>query len=278
MIVLQRGRATARIDEERGGRLASLDVDGRELLVGAPDGDDRSIRWGCFLMAPWAGRIENGLLTWGVFQHRLRLVEGPHAIHGLVFDRPWEVEDARDSEAALSCRIGQPDWPREAVVRERFSLDDHELVTTGEIVACEPMPAAVGWHPWFLRTADTRLKLEAQETLETLDLIPTGRRLAVDDLTNLRSGPRLGERALDHVYPDAASPAAIDWPDFRLEIAWEGPIRAVVVHTTPGALCVEPQTAWPNAPALEADGVPDTGLTTLTAGASLGMTMRWRWV
>jgi aldose 1-epimerase len=277
VIAIQRGRVALLVDERRGGRLSSFEVDGRELLIGAPDDRDRSIRWGCFLMAPWAGRIENGILDWDGVRHRLPLTDGRHALHGLVFDRPWQVEGATATEAVLSCRIGPPNWPVEAIARERFVLADEHLEASAELVAEGPMPAAIGWHPWFRRDGDTRIRLEASETLETHALIPTGRRLPVDALTDLRGGPAIGSRSLDHVYPDPRPPAILHWPTFGLQVDWEGPVRAVVVHTTPTSFCIEPQTGWPNAPALAAGGIEETGLVRLQPGGTLGATMRWRW-
>jgi aldose 1-epimerase len=277
VIALQRGGTALLIDVRRGGRLGSLRIDGRELLVGAPDADDRSIRWGCFLMAPWAGRIENGILDWDGVRHRLSLTDGHHALHGLVFGQPWEVETATPTEAVLSCRIGPPDWPSTATCRQRFVLGDDHLLATAELSAEGPMPAAIGWHPWFRRYGDTRIRLDAAETLETRDLIPTGRRLPVDAMTDLRQGPVIGTRSLDHVYPDPQPPARIRWPTVGLQLDWEGAIRAVVVHTTPASFCIEPQTAWPNAPALAADGIEETGLVRLETGGVLAAAMRWRW-
>src|SRR4051812_12607395 len=56
VIRLTAGAASATLDLDRGGRLASWSVHGRDLLVGPPRPGDSTIRWGCFLMAPWAGR------------------------------------------------------------------------------------------------------------------------------------------------------------------------------------------------------------------------------
>jgi galactose mutarotase-like enzyme len=50
------------------------------------------------------------------------------------------------------------------------------------------------------------------------------------------------------------------------------------VHTPASSLCVEPQTAWPNAPALEGDAGERSGLQLLRPGesltASMSMTIR----
>ena len=191
MIRLQSDGAVLEIDPVRGGRLASLRIDGRELLVTPPDAENRSIFWGSFPMAPWAGRIDGAALDW----------EGAH------YDLPPE----------------------------------------------------------------------AAATLETEELIPTGRRVAVDDITDLRDGPVLGTRLLDHVYPDPVPPAIVEWPDLELQIGFAAPITTLVVHSRPTAFCVEPQTAWPNAPALAAAGVPGTGLKVLRPGECLHAEMTWSW-
>src|SRR4029077_4118927 len=58
----------ATVDLARGGRLASLVVDGRELLVTEGYGP---IAWGSFPMAPFAGRVRNGRCTFDAAAYQL---------------------------------------------------------------------------------------------------------------------------------------------------------------------------------------------------------------
>ena len=37
---------------------------------------------------------------------------------------------------------------------QRFELEAHRLLVTLELAADEPMPASMGWHPWFRRRLD----------------------------------------------------------------------------------------------------------------------------
>jgi aldose 1-epimerase len=278
VISLVAGTATVAIDVERGCRLGSLCISGRELLIGPPNPVDRSFFWGSFLMAPWAGRIADGLLTWDGSTHRLPRRDGRHAIHGVTYDRPWTVERSAAQEVSLTCELGPAGWPLGGLARQRFGLYTDHLVAEAELVAERPMPAALGWHPWLRRPdGDLRLSVEGEEVLETVDLIPTGRRLPVDARADLRGGPPIGDRRLDHVYVDPASPAVVRWPDLELLVEFAPPLRTLVVHSRPGALCVEPQTAWPNAPALARAGVTGTGIASLGAGDRLRSTMTLRW-
>ncbi|MGH2694086.1 MAG: hypothetical protein ACRDJJ_04645, partial [Actinomycetota bacterium] len=95
--------------------------------------------------------------------------------------------------------------------------------------------------------------------------------------TDLRQGPALRDRRLDHIYAPARSPAIVAWPDLELRLDFDPPIETVVVYTPPHAACVEPQTAWPNAPTLHESGIDGTGLTTVAPGGTLEATTTWTW-
>jgi aldose 1-epimerase len=141
-------------------------------------------------------------------------------------------------------------------------------------------PAGLGWHPWFPRPSggDLELRVGAREVLVLdADLVPTGEARPVAPSEDLRSGPPLGDRRLDHVYVRAKSPTLLRWPDLEMRIEYDASMQTVVVHTPPEGVCVEPQTMWPNAPLLAAGGVRETGLRTLEPGDTMSAAMRWIW-
>ena len=109
------------------------------------------------------------------------------------------------------------------------------------------------------------------------DLLPTGAVRGVSPVEDLRSGPPLGDRRLDHVYVRTKSPAIVRWPDLELRIEYDTTLETVVVYTPPEGICVEPQSMWPNAPLLAAAGVRATGLRTLEPGDTMTAAMRWTW-
>src|SRR5207248_11341695 len=125
-----------------------------------------------------------------------------------------------------------------------------------------PGPEGLGWHPWFARprAGDMVVRLDARQVLVVdEDLVPTGELRAVAGDEDLRSGPALGDRRLDHVYVGVKGPALVRWPDRELRLELDESLNTVVVHTPAEGICVEPQTMWPNAPALAARGVTGTG-------------------
>lgn len=248
------------------------------MLVGPADADDRSINWGCFLMAPWPGRLEGGILSWHGVRYQLPRNHGRHAIHGVVFDRRWNVERAGSSDAELSCRFDPGSWPLGGSARQRIRLDAGGITLTGEIAADRSMPAALGWHPWFLRgQGDPRLRVRSDAVLVTQAMIPTGEVASVAGKTDLRRGPALGSRRLDHAYVNVGSPATISWPDLELAVEFEPPVSVVTVFTPLGAFCVEPQTARANALGLAGAAGRAAGAVVLEAGESLTATMRIAW-
>jgi galactose mutarotase-like enzyme len=255
-LVLEAGEARIVVLPHEGGRLASVSVGGVELLVGRdPQGP---VYWGSYPMAPWAGRIRHGRFTFDGAEHRLPLRSPPHALHGTVLDEPWEVLGPQEIGIELA-----PPWPFRGRVRQWFTLAEHGLEIEMTLEADEPMPATIGWHPWFRRvlvagTEPVSLDFDAAEMLvRDAEGIPTGERVAPpappwdDAFIGLRSGP------------------VLEWPGL-LRLALSSSCRWWVVYTMPEhAVCVEPQSGPPDA----VNQAPEV----VEPGVPLVHTMRWSW-
>ena len=233
MTELRAGGSAAAVDAEAGGRLASLVVAGEERLVTSGDGPTQ---WGCFPMAPWAGRVRDGRFRWAGVEHQLPLRLPPHAMHGTALDRRWEVVASDDRGLAMEIDLG-PDWPWPGRAVHEVRLAPHRLDLRLEVHADgEPFPASCGWHPWFRRPV--ALDLDATSSwrrdasgIPTGELVPapTSTEGLDDCLTGLRRPPRLR------------------WPD-GVELEVLSSCEHVVVFTQPEhAVCVEPQTGPPDA-------------------------------
>jgi aldose 1-epimerase len=232
-------------------------------------------------MVPWAGRLSEGRIPTDAGEVRLEQNRPPSAIHGLVFEKPWRVVTESETAVSLACELRGQGWPFGGEARQTLRLGTQHLELELEVGGyTRPGPAGVGWHPWFTRptTGDVEVRLDAREVL-VLDanLVPTGevRPVAVEE--DLRSGPPLAARRLDHVYVNTRGPAVVRWADLELRIEYDDSLATVVVHTPPQGFCVEPQTMWPNAPLLAARGVSGTGLRTLAPGEHLRVSHRWTW-
>lgn len=283
-ILLVAGADAVEIDLAAGGRLASFVASGRQRLVTTPPPgvENPELRWGMFVMAPWAGRLGHARFPWHGSSVALHANYGPHAIHGLVVDRPWELVRSDEGTAEVRCDLTDGPWPfTGSSVTQRVALNAGVLTQQVHVTAGDhDMPAAAGWHPWFRRPddGDVAVLLDAAAHLELDDdSIPTGAVRPVDGATDLREMPRLGDRRLDHVYVRPGRTALLQWPDLRLEMTFGPTVTAAVVHTPAAGVCVEPQTAWPDAVNLEARGVEDSGLVHLAPREELTVTVAWRW-
>jgi aldose 1-epimerase len=254
------GPTRVSIDPERGGRISSIRVDDLELLVGA--GDD-PLDWGCYPMAPFAGRIREGRFRYAGREHQLERNLPPHAIHGTVFDHAWKVDHVEETDAVLVTDLGAG-WPFKGRVVHRLRVEPGALDLRLEVWAeDEPFPASCGWHPWWRRRlargGELQLALDAGAMWQRdADGIPSG------ELVPPSPGP------WDDCFTELGAPPVLRWED-ALELTVDTTCMDVVVFDEPShAVCVEPQTGPPDAlrltPVLVEPGLP------LIAEA----TFRWR--
>ena len=238
MIRLAAGSAQVLVDPDLGGRIASLVVDGMELLVTAAD---RSTDWGCYVMAPFAGRVRHGRVLFDGVEHQLPRNLPPHAIHGTVYDRPWKVEDTDTDRVLLTCELG-PDWPFTGTVLHEVVLTEDALELHLEVAADkESFPASCGWHPWWRRRLSRGGPLELDVDAGSMwargpDGVPSG---------DLVSPPPPGP--YDDCLTDLRRAPVLRWPG-ALELTVETTCDDLVVFDLPThAVCVEPQTGPPDA-------------------------------
>jgi galactose mutarotase-like enzyme len=280
IVTIGDGEDSLAVDTAAGGRICSLILAGRERILRVPAaGIDPGIGWGCYLMAPFVGRVKDGIVKWSGRTVQLRLNDGRNSIHGAALDADWTVLDSTASSVKMSCRFDESRWPFKGSMTQSLGIARGRLTLRAEVHADEPMPAAIGWHPWF-RSAGEPLKvgLKSDAVLRLAgDLIPTGDLDPVDARTDLRSEPDVTARSLDDVYTAVRSPVSVCWPDLELTMAFDDPIGAFVVCTRPEAAAVEPLTAWPDSIRLAAAGHSETGLVSLEAGGSLVATTNWSW-
>lgn len=280
-VPLAAGDITAIVDPRAGGRLASLVVAGRERLITEPDPTalNPAVTWGSFAMLPWVGRMRDGRLSWDGTERTLRRDFGAHAIHGATYDVRWDVVASDDRSVELVRRLGALDrWPFRGEARQVVALSPGAIDLRIEIHAAARMPVGAGWHPWFRRFdgEPITVTLPAPAVLETTpDMIPTGAVIPLTDVTDLRTPRDIGGHRLDHAYVRVDGPPAIEWSDLVMTIEAE-PLRSVVVYSTLAAVCVEPQSQWPDAIRLAGTGL-DTGLVVLEIGDTFRMTSRWAW-
>jgi aldose 1-epimerase len=166
----------------------------------------------------------------------------PHAIHGFGFVSSWQEIGPGRSLLHLPKPYGS------ATVEQRVEVLDDAIRWSLEYDAgdCD-LPAWLGFHPWFPRELDRggilELEFSAEKMLKrddegiaTSELITPGREPWDDAFTGIRGTPAL-------IWEGAA----------RIEIESDAPWWVVYTEDADG-VCVEPQTAPPDAANLGISG------------------------
>lgn len=251
-LALSDGDWVAALLPGHGAALARLAWRGTDLLVPLPFGADPNASFaGAFLMAPWANRLDDGVLPVGGMTYHLpvnRPADGT-AIHGLLRDRPWRVAEAEPARLVLSQEGEAAGTPWRWQARLEISLGDDgagialSLANAGAL----PFPFGCGWHPFFLRPPGTRLRFAAA-TLFARDArcLP----IAAQPSPGIDGGESAYE-GLDTHFAGWDGAADILRPDLSLRLqasgAWSRNLQ-VFAPAGSGILCVEPVSHVPDAP------------------------------
>lgn len=249
---------SATFDPADGGRLVSFQVRGQEILC---TGGADLFHWGNFVMAPWVGRLRDARLDFEGKSYPFVANKGPNALHGLVTDTPWQVT----GDGEMSVALPAP-WPWAGRVVQRTTLSEGRAEFVIELHAEERMPAAIGWHPWFVR------KLPGAPDSAELQLDIAPGKMWLNDETGLPTGA-LGApvpQPWDYCFRELAADPVLRWPGV-LELTVSSDCDDWIIYNMePEGLCVEPWTAPPNSLNL-----PNPRI--VLPGDPLVATMTWTW-
>lgn len=185
MFQLQAGALVCEIEPRLGGCIAGLWLGNVPVLRSTPAAQLTSARdAGSYPLVPFSNRIGQATLLWQGTQHPLVRTDGaePHAIHGVGWQRPWEVLES-DSDFALLAYEHHPDsaWPFAFDSSQTLRLREGALELTLSLTnqSRQAAPAGLGWHPFFVKRARSRISFEATGRWEMgPDKLPTERRPA----------------------------------------------------------------------------------------------------
>ncbi|MDX2181079.1 MAG: aldose 1-epimerase [Bryobacteraceae bacterium] len=252
-----------------GNMAISMKVKGQEILW-SPTADPAAMKAkpqlaGIPFLAPWANRVE-GMLYWvngkqyafNPHLGNLRPDQNKNPIHGLaMFTDRWKSFGMQNSGYLSELRFGHhPDWlaqfPFPHTISMLYRLENGELFVETFIKneSSEPMPVAVGYHPYFQipggRDAWT-IHIPAFEHVELSPaLIPTGKRTPLTQ----RDIPLKGNK-FDDVYTNLARDAegravfTVSNGKQKLDVKFGSRYMVGVVYAPPGRdfVCFEPMAA-----------------------------------
>jgi aldose 1-epimerase len=228
------------------------------------------------LLAPFANRLDepafyaNGKRY--AFDTELGNVRTPIPIHGFVqFTDRWKVVEAKadDKSAWVTSRLEffrypewMQQWPFPHTIEMTYALKDGmlEVRTMLKNMSAEPMPVAIGFHPYFTLTDspsdEWTISVGARtHWLLAQNKLPTGETEPIERLFRNPKATSLREHNLDDVFGDlerdgqGRATASVVGKSQRLDVVVGPNYRALVIWAPSGRpfICFEPMAGITNA-------------------------------
>lgn len=240
---------------------------------------------GSFIMAPWVNRIRDGRLMTPDGIHELPMNAPPHAIHGLVREREWDVVAVTTDSVQLAIELEEP-WPYRGRVEYSLSLEGRAFGQTMKLIAADDetrtFPGSVGWHPWFNTTLGSEAVIAQADVSGQWELVDpataTGKLSFTKTTERLQSGMQFKVREVNGCFlrnPNGV--AVLSWPELTLTMSGSDTITHFMFFSPEHALCVEPQTCTVDAAQLAERGIADTGHVLVNRSNPLIATTTWSW-
>lgn len=216
-------------------------------------------------------------MKWGEEFHTLsrNFLPEPHCIHGHGWQRPWELADITTDTIRMffdfaGSREGEG-WPWSYRATQSFTLHDAGVCITLSVenLSDTPMPAGLGLHPYFPRSAATRVRASVTHRWERgPDMVP----IAPVETQPDPIVPPADGGLLDHGFAGWSGTAEItDEVGTTMMTADPSVFGHLVVFTPEGEdhLCVEPVSHAINGVNLAPYEGLDHGIRTLGPGETL---------
>lgn len=248
-------------------------------------------RLASFAMVPWSNRIGgSGFAHDGAF-HPMRPNRAgePYPIHGDGWLQPWTLAQPDDDTMVMALASRRFDGnPHDYDAVQTFRLVEGGLDQRVEVThrGADPLPYGLGLHPWFPRTAATRVRAPVRGVWRCgADPMPTGHTRDLPEGWTLDAGMSAWGGLIDNGFTGWDGHAHVDWPEhrLRLRVAQRAPALGGGAVATEGfclvyrppegpAFCFEPITHPIDA--FHLPGRP--GLRVLATGESMRLDVAWR--
>lgn len=275
MVELQAGALLCRVEPQLGGCITALTHAGVAVLRESPAQLATARQAASYPLVPFSNRVGHASLHWEGTLYPLVRNNGeePHAIHGVGWQRAWEVLDVTGDFALLSYEHrADGSWPfafdASQTIRVTASAVEFTLSMTNQSGA--NAPAGLGWHPFFAKRPASHLSLRATGRWEMGgDKLPTQR------IAGAGLDADCGALDVDHCFD--GWDGVVQLRDDTFDIRVTSNLSRIVVFTNPQRdhIAIEPVSHVNNALALVREGMSaeQLGLTTLGPGESLSAQM-----
>jgi len=198
-------------------------------------------------LVPYSNRLGHRHFRWKGHDYTTRpnFDDNPHSVHGMGWQRPWEIVSSNSLEVVLRLRHpGDADWPFAFEASQYFTLAPDSLnvqmvfTNTAEVV----QPVGLGWHPYFPKRERSRLHIELAGRWDA-----DASQLPVRKVAQPGIDSDVSHLDFDNCFDGWAGPARIRDEKFSLQLT--SSLNHLVVYTpqTKPYFCVEPVSHVSNA-------------------------------
>jgi aldose 1-epimerase len=284
VVALRNGESEVMLCPDIGASIARYTWRGRDILRRASDAAvaGQLVRqMGVYPLVPYSNRIGNAKLIVGdqSFMLRPNFSPEPHAVHGFAWQCAWQLVASDGHSAELSLQHSPDiDWPFACETTEVVQLAENSLKLALAVKNTDhrPMPAGLGFHPYFPLTHNTQLQSEWRGVWKMgADSLPT-ELMPVPHDSDFRELRSVNGWKIDNCFTDWQRRALLDYGTHVVKIEANEACRNIVVYAPNDGrnfIALEPVTNINNAFALEAKGVADTGMRMLAPGESFAISM-----
>ena len=194
-----------------------------------------------FPLIPFSNRVRAGRFRFGdtAYQIPVDKRDARFTNHGHTRHLPWEVVGS--SAAGLLLRFTQAEpgvtWPFPFTAEQRFELSPSALTMMVRIRNdhTSPTPAGIGFHPYFTRTPDTKLRFSAECVWEADELDISVRSTAPAGRFDFSTGKALETPLINHAYSGWNGTAEITHTSgVRIVISATGALNHLIFFTPEG--------------------------------------------
>ena len=202
---------------------------------------------GSFPLVPYSNRLGYRRFRWKGHDHTTAANFGdhPHSVHGVGWQRPWEIVSSNALEVVLRCKHApDADWPFAFEARQYFTLTPQSLhiEMTFTNLAEIAQPVGLGWHPYFPKRARSRLHIELSDRWDTDAVQLPVRKVAQPGIDS-----DVAHLAFDHCFEGWRGAARIRDERFSLQLTSSLDRLVVFTPQEKDYFCVEPVSHVNNA-------------------------------
>lgn len=243
------------LEPSLGGSIASLTWRGRDLFH--PRRGETVLDGGMFCLVPFSNRIAGSTFAFDGIEVRLEpnhpTMPNEPVLHGFGWVSEWDIVSQSSAMAELCLDHEAGEWPWSFRAEQCISIFEDRVRFELSLTNLDrrPMPAGLGFHPYFPRNSATRyLGFHTGEWQTGSDGLPISLEVR-EDPTDWWSGLPVGARDVDTVYSGRSGDLLVEWEEqsYGVRIAPSDDLRSTTLYVPRGAdfFCVEPVSHGTNA-------------------------------